>query len=275
MPDSYYTSDRQNPVMKTVMNNHYINALATALLLCLHTAAHADDIYSWVDDNGSTNYSDQPLGGSQSQTINSEPRSAVNYYQSQRPTMSVLEVVEEQQPVFAVEPINKLKQQQWDEDECQKIYALDCDAVYRWREHAIEACGRDKRCEDEDFLARKYKPLTLAEKHRLTLRSSARHHRQDREIRQFLMRKYTPYCEQQAAQYCQSKYSAAQCREITSACEDSRSLSQLLAQYNLSPHEKQAIIKKAKTLVTLQQEQDINEAISALIDLIKLQAMLL
>lgn len=244
-------------------------------MLCLSSTVHAE-IYSWVDDHGNTAYSDQQSGDTQSKSIDKQHKSAVNYYQAQRPIMPILEVVEEEQPIFAVEATNKFKGQQWDEDECQKIYALDCDAVYNWRHHAIEACGSDERCEDEGFLTRKYKPLTLEEKHQLTLRSSARHNREDREIRQFLMRKYTPYCTQQAARYCQYQHQSGGCiSQMEAACQDPRSLGQLLAQYNLSPHEKQKIIGKAKTLLALQQEKDINETINTIIDLIKLQAMLL
>lgn len=254
----------------------HTNIFALALLLCLGGTSHAE-VYSWVDDSGNTVFSDQKPSKGQNKPVANKPSSTVNYYQPQRPVMPVLEVVKEpSDAAFSVETTDKNDKKQWDEKECQKVYGLDCDAVYNWHQQAVEACGRDKRCKDEGFLSRKYQPLTLEEKHKRTLRSSARNNRDDREIRQFLMRKYTPYCKQQAKQYCDYQRQGGGCFDkMENACQDPRSLSQLLTQYNLTVQEKKLIIDKAKSLIALQQQKEINETISSIIDLIKLQAMLL
>lgn len=253
----------------------HVNAFTATLLLCLSGTNYAE-VYSWVDDSGNTVFSDQKSSSGANKTVERNSSATVNYYQPQQPTMPVLEVVEDELPIFSVEPISKRKQKQLNEAQCQETYGLDCDAVINWRQHAIEACGSNARCKDEEFLIRKYKPLTLAEKHQRTLRGAARHNRDEREIRQFLIRKYTPYCQQQAKQYCDYQRQGGNCIEkMENVCLDPRSLSQLLTQYNLSVFEKEQIITKAKALITLQQEKDINETITTIIDLIKLQAMLL
>ena len=253
---------------------HATAFIATALL-CLSTASYGE-LYSWIAEDGSRVYSDQKPSAAKPGLVVNESKQPINYYSGKKPSLPILEVVEESNELLAIEPVEASDKKQWDEDECQEIYALSCDAVYNWREHAIEACGDDERCEDENFLIRKYKPLTLEEKRKRTLRNSARQNREDREIRDFLMRKYTPYCAQQAAQYCNYKRQGSQClTQMEASCKDKRSLGQLLTQYNLTAQEKQAIIEKAKHLVALEREKDINEAINTIIELIKLQAMLL
>jgi len=51
---------------------------------------------------------------------------------------------------------------------CREKYSLSCDELLNWRTSAYVKCkeekGSDQDCENDFYLARKYKPLTLEER---------------------------------------------------------------------------------------------------------------
>lgn len=133
---------------------------------------------------------------------------------------------------------------------CLEDYQLSCDQVFNWRKYALEKCGNDDRCNDEDYLDRKYRPRTLEEIQKIATRAGTRKNQREKDIRDFFRRKYTSYCSDQAQLSCRSSNSRACTRQFINACSDSRSLEDLLNRYSsaLSPLEKQQIIAQADEL---------------------------
>lgn len=71
----------------------------------------------------------------------------------------------------------ELVEAQMTEEECQRDYGMSCDKVNNWQADAKAACKKSRggdRCDDEDFLAAKYKPRTLAQKRLQATRNACR-----------------------------------------------------------------------------------------------------
>lgn len=247
--------------------------LYITLLIGLFSPFCQSEMYSWINESGERIYSDQkPSDDKQAKQLT--PNKSVNYYNAAITKKSpITQPRSEKQSIQILDQGTQSKEPSGPtESDCQQIYGLDCNTALNWRKDAIESCGDDPRCEDEDFLARKYQPLTLEQRKKNISRTAARRNRQEREISQFLLHKYTDYCQRQAAQHCTSNH----CKTtMLSNCQESRSLSSLLAKYSLSVNERKAIIKKAKQLSALDTQKDIDQLISNIIDLLKLQTMLL
>ncbi len=248
--------------------------LSLTCIVLSSTAALAD-VYSWKDSDGSTVYSDQKTSGKAKSTATS---SSVNYYtppvskpKQQSPTLS------EPLATLSIEEDEPEGEAELTEQQCQQQYNLDCDSVKNWRRHALERCGDDSRCEDPEFLDKKYRPRTVEEMQAIARRSAVRNNLQDKKIAQFLTRKYSNYCENQAELYCRSQRSASCDAKMRSYCDDPRGLDDIFARYdNLTPNEKQQIIAKAKQLAMEGGENQLDyEAIAAaLIDILIQQALL-
>jgi len=135
----------------------------------------------------------------------------------------------------------------WTEAQCQQRYGHSCERIVHWRKYALAACGSDPRCSDEQYLARKYQPVTRERLQQVARSAAIRNNRQDDEISEFLRRKYTNYCNHQSTMSCKHNN---QCQQsVLDACSDPRSLEQLFAHYQgLTPVEKQDIITRAKAL---------------------------
>jgi len=142
----------------------------------------------------------------------------------------------------ATEPVDE----SWTDAECQQYYDQPCERIVQWKKYAAAACGSDSRCSDEQYLARKYQPVSLQRLQQVARAAAIRSNRQNDEISQFLRRKYTDYCASQSAISCAGN----PCQQnVLDACNDPRSLEQLFAHYQgLTPIEKRNIIAQAKAL---------------------------
>ena len=248
-------------------------ALLCLMLAC--TAAHAD-VYSWKDSDGSTVYSDQKTSD---QAKPAKAGSTINYYTPppSKPKQASTPLEEPLAVLSIAEDEPQASKAELTEQQCQQQYSLDCDHVKNWRRYAIERCGDDSRCEDPDFLEKKYRPRSIEEMQAIARRSAARNNLQGKKIAQFLTRKYSNYCENQAELYCTSQRSASCGAQMRSYCDDPRGLDDIFARYdNLTPNEKQQIIAQAKQLAMEGGENQLDyEAIAvALIDLLIQQALL-
>ncbi len=254
---------------------HLTLSLSLSCMLLTSTAALAE-VYSWKNSEGSTVYSDQKTSGDAKST---QSGSTINYYtpppvkpkqQTKTPdeSLAVLSIAEDEPDKQSTE----LTEQQ-----CQQQYELSCDRVNNWRRYALEQCGDDARCEDPEFLDNKYRPRTIEEMREIARRSAVRNNLQDKKIAQFLTRKYSNYCENQAELYCRNQRSASCDAKMRSYCDDPRGLEDIFARYdNLTPNEKQQIIAKAKQLAMEggENQLDYEAIVAALIDILIQQALL-
>ena len=257
--------------------------LALICCFCLTMPAHAE-IYSWTDESGNVIYSDQKTSN---KAKISTPSANVNYYDAPsadqkttskstvaRPLLSTLTTADHHNTPATTEDGSI---EAMSEEDCQQQYQRSCDAVIHWEKYAIEQCGTDSRCKDKDFLDRKYRPRTNAEMLVIARRAASRNNLLDKRINQYLNKKYTNHCENQAAMYCQKKRSR-QCKaEMLLYCEDPRSLEDIFNRYdNLSINEKRAIIAKAKQLATANGENslDYEQILVSIIDILISQALM-
>lgn len=83
-----------------------------------------------------------------------------------------------------------------DEAGCQQLYGTNCDKVFNWKEHGEKYCQtfKNEKCNDSQWFEKRFKPLTLEERHKRTLRNAAKNNRQIQEVRDYLHRKYTGVC---------------------------------------------------------------------------------
>ncbi len=260
----------------------------TALTLCLMLLVAATaraEIYRWTDAQGNTVYSDQKTS---EDAASAEPDSdKVNYYsppvkKSASPpagepeTLATLEAVETPAETHEGEAKGDTDDA-LTEAECQEEYGRSCDEVVNWKEKALEDCGDDPRCDDPEYLERKYRPRTRDELLAIARRAAIRNGNAEDDIARFLRRKYSNYCDNQAEAYCQQQRSR-QCRQqMRQQCEDPRGLEEVLARYdNLSPAEKQRVIKKAKemALASGKDSLDWDQMAASLIEILVSQAMM-
>lgn len=236
------------------------------------------ETYSWINADGNRVYSDKNPEGE----AKHKSESTINYYQPapapQKPPKTLAKTQPKQQEVEInsssvggttqsdhddsdnIDPASK-PVEELSEEECQSLYGLSCDRVVNWHAYAVEACGDDKRCADEAFLERKYKPIPTAKLRKLAQRNAARKNRQVANIELFLRQRYTDYCKTREEQLC-SKAPTEQkqktCKKIIEdGCEKDTDIKDILAQYhNLTPAEKQALMAKAKLYNNQQRKKD-------------------
>lgn len=241
--------------------------------------AHAD-IYSSKDERGNSVFSDQ--NSSTSKTIKSS--GTANYYTP----VTVLKTVKlsPKQPLPTGESqFSAGRQADVESDrgntgarteaECQREYSLSCDKIVNWKKHAITSCGNDSRCEDEEYLTRKYKPLPTQALLKIARRSAIRNNRDDDEITQFLKRKYTNYCENQASMTCSNDSDCNQ--KVLNTCKDPRSIEDIFSKYNnLTVSEKKKIIAQARALAMSNDanQQSYNKKIADLLSLLVTRTLL-
>ena len=271
--------------MFTAMTTKYLSCLASAAITWLALTATPSvcaDIYRWTDENGNTVYSDQKRSEhAESTTPNHQ---SVNYYdkpkakpQPQKASaattdgeLATLEVVGDQ------ESGQQSDSQPLTEAQCQALFQLSCDEVINWKKYALEACGSDERCADPNYLDRKYRPRTIEELAAIARRAAVRNNNVDDKIDEYLRKKFSNQCENQAALYCQKRGSRCMA-QMTAQCDDPRSLGQVLAQYDqLTPLEKQAIIEKARQMATASGENslDVDQMVASLAQILISQALL-
>ena len=253
-------------------------AVITAFLSTLAIGSQPgwSEIYSWTDAEGNRVYSDKNPEGQ----AKHEPGSKINYYQPEstpKKSSKTLSNAKHQKievnssldgntpesdadDVADIDPANK-PVDELSEQECQSLYGLSCDRVVNWRAYAVETCGDDKRCTDEAFLERKYKPVPTAQLRKLAQRNAARKNRQVASIELFLRQRYTDYCkirEQQLCNQATTEQKQNTCKKIIKdGCEKDTDIEDILAQYhNLTPAEKQALVAKAKLYNNQQRKKD-------------------
>ena len=162
------------------------------------------------------------------------------------------------------------------EQQCQEIYRLNCDRVVNWLKYAKQACTRDTRCNDMNFLERKYKPVSQEKLREIAIRNSARKKSEERKLRLFLKKRYTDYCEQQAGNYCKNKINNADnklCRSrMIAACKDERDIEQVLLQYNhLTPVQREEVLELVDDLEDAQTFKTISTLLNDIVDLLILK----
>jgi hypothetical protein len=83
-----------------------------------------------------------------------------------------------------------------DEAGCQKIYGISCDKAFNWRDVGNEYCANYKNdhCSDAAWFEKRFKPLTIAQRQKNTLRNAAQNNQDNEEIRNYLHSKYTGIC---------------------------------------------------------------------------------
>lgn len=262
-----------------------------ALLAAGSISGHAE-VYQWQGDDGSTVYSDQKSSpGARSTT---PAGNTLNSWSSDRAStdnditaLPQLEVVEEVYFSKAAPTESRSARQkpapQLTEADCQALYGLSCDRVLNWESYALEACGDDQRCNDPDYLDRKYRPRLLSELLAVARRAGTRKNNAVDDINLFLKKKYTNFCAVQAQRYCLDKFRNRsgydQCvDQATANCADSRELEDVLAEYrDLSPGEQRRIIEKARQLLSSTEGEDslrYDQMLAQLIDLMMVTSAL-
>jgi hypothetical protein len=246
-------------------------------VLCLNFSSLASaEVYSWKDKSGNTVYSDQkPSAHAQP----SPPSSQVNYYDAETATKDshTAEPAALNAEIAQTPKDSEPKTQRLSEQQCQQQYRRSCDEVYNWQQYAREACGNDSRCADEDYLERKYRPHSNEELLAVAHRAAARNNMMDKKIAQYLSKKYSNYCKNQATMYCHNNRSNQCKQQLLSYCKDPRGLDEIFERYdNLSNAEKQAIIDKAKAMAVARGDNqlDYDQVVASLIDLLISEAMM-
>lgn len=266
----------QNSMADTTHMNLRPNTLfSAALLLLISSSLSLADIYRWKDAEGNTVYSDQQ-SSSQAKKAPLNNKS-VNYYSAPKPKetaktpMDSISADNTLATLEALEDENSAAEAPLSEADCQQLYRRSCDEVVNWEKYARKACGNDSRCSDPDYLDRKYRPRSTAELREVARRAAVRKNNIDDKIDDYLRKKFSNQCENQAKYYC-AQQRARNCMEVVvSQCEDPRSLNQVLAKYNnLTLNEKRAIVDKAKKMALASGEDSLNydELIASLVDIL-------
>ena len=261
----------------------YRTLLALMLGALLPCALVNAEIYSWIDEHGNTIYSDQKPSAQAKPT---KPSASVNYYtakpvnnkqQAQPRPSSPLSILSAEQEAEADAGAGETDEPALTEEQCQRQYRRSCDEVINWLQYARQACGDDPRCDDEDFLDRKYRPRTNEELVAIANRAAVRNKMIDKEIEQFLTKKYSNYCQNHAAAVCQKKRGKNCVKQVISYCKDPRSLKDIFQRYdNLSLFEKRQIIDKAKkmSLANGDEKLDIEKILGNLLEILVTQAVM-
>jgi hypothetical protein len=255
---NYYPEQRFLLFLLEQEIKRFLSAMTNRLLftillgLAAYPIAANADIYSSKDEQGNSVFSDQ--NSSTSKTVKSS--GTANYYTPLKVLKTVklspkqtLPTTESQfsagdEKEVANDHGGKILRS---ESKCQQEYSLSCDKIVNWKKYAVTSCGNDSRCDDEEYLTRKYKPLPTQALLNIARRSAIRNNRGDDEITHFLKRKYTNYCENQASMSCSKDDGCNQ--KILDTCKDPRSIEDIFSKYNnLSISEKKKIIKQAQAL---------------------------
>lgn len=250
-----------------------------AILLATFNASWAE-IYSWKDADGNTVYSDQKTSANAQPSSNAN---TVNYYTAKKTKPAT-----DSQPSVTTNTLATLsneddspEQRQADsrekEQACQDNYRSNCDKVENWEHYAREACGSDSRCNDPAYLDKKYRPRSNEELQAIARRAAIRNNLHEKKIARFLQKKYTNYCDEQAALVCRGDGNDnKRCnKKIRNYCEDPRGLADIFKQYDhLSKQERQQVIAKAKELAGANKNnaQDYQKLIISMIDILISQA---
>ena len=250
------------------------NILAALIASFFIDISASAEIYTWKDTDGNSIYTDQqPTANAKP----SNPRNTVNYYAAPTATAPTQSTTASEQLATLTADTDDDNEPLLTEEECQQNYRLNCDRVTHWLKYALEDCVNDQRCDDPDFLERKYRPRSMEEMQKIANRAAIRNNLQDKKIAFFLRKKYTNYCDNQAAVYCNNK-SSSQCEAtMLSYCKDPRGLKEIFAKYdNLTLQEKQQIIAKAKTLAIDNggNQPDYEKVVASLIDILISQALM-
>ncbi len=279
------TPQRGNELYKNTHSNILYSIILTVVIGIICPIIAVADIYSSKNEQGNIVYSDQKSPGD-SQI--SKPSGNASYYTPVK-ILKTVKLSPEQPssskegqgstgellgrgspPVTANKGLAGLT-----EPECQREYSRSCDQLVNWKKYAIESCGDDSRCEDDDYLTRKFKPVTTEELLSIARRAAVRNNREDEEITNFLKRKYTNYCNRQASLSCRDDEICNQ--KILNTCKDPRSLEDIFSKYNnLNILEKEQIISQAQVLAMSNgaNEQSYNKKIVDLLSLLLTRTLL-
>lgn len=268
----------QAPIPRTA--RHAVRTLLRgAVAMLLISSQSFADIYSWKDAEGNTVYSDTK--GS-SEAKRATPSNNANYYKPDKQNTAAAEdSVELGQPLAE----DSLPELEVLGRELQKLTAAGCDAdnvelckqSNDWVREALERCGDDPRCQDSEFLDRKYRPRSAEEIMNIARKAGARNNRQDKEIALFLKKKYSNYCENQSAILCKNKPGNSCEKSMQNYCEEKGDLKDLFAKYdNLTDLQKKQIIDQAKAMAKARGDNQLSykELISSLVDILMTQAVL-
>ncbi|MEE8057068.1 MAG: DUF4124 domain-containing protein [Pseudomonadales bacterium] len=255
-----------------------IPIISLPLCLTMVMATAYAEVYTWTDGAGNIVYSDKK---SSNDAKTSPPSSKTNYYSAPKSVKKTstknAEPLAELATLTAEEESTDTATAPLSERDCEQQYQRSCDEVDNWKKYALEACGNDPRCEDEDFLDRKYRPRSLEEILAIAHKAATRNNFLNKKIAQFLNKKYANYCENQAAMYCQNKPSS-QCKaQMLHYCEDPRELQDIFNRYdNLSVIEKKEIIEKAKKLAIANGENslDYEQMLASILEILISQALM-
>lgn len=251
------------------------SALAVMLLLGSQTFA---DIYSWKDAEGNTIYSDTKASADAKRAT---PSNNVNYYKPSKKIATTEDSVE----LSDTSNKNSLPELEMVAQELEKLTATDCSGdkaencqqASEWMRDALERCGDDPRCQDSEFLDRKYRPRTAEELMNIARKAGARNNRQDKDIALFLKKKYSSYCENQSALLCKNKPGSTCEKSMQSYCEEKGDLKDLFAKYDtLTDLEKEQIIAQAKQMAKARGANQLSyaELIASMVDILMTQALL-
>jgi hypothetical protein len=252
----------------------------TAAILLTSINSSLAEIYSWKDAAGNTIYSDQKPSVDAQPSTSGNP---VNYYTADKPKPrpDSIPMVPTSSLATLSNEDDSSEQQQADrrnkEKACQDNYRSNCDKVENWKEYARQACGSDSRCNDPVYLDKKYRPRSNEELQAIARRAAIRNNLHEKKIADFLNKKYTNYCANQAAMVCQNNRSAKCDAQIRHYCEDPRGLADVFNQYDhLSTLEKQQIIAKAKQMAINNggETADYEKLIGSLIEILISQALM-
>lgn len=256
-----------------------LNKLFLAVLFSLVPLSASAEVYRWTDEAGNVVYSDTKPSAT-AQPNNSE--NTVNFYSPKHDAKELQAARQIESKPQVIESITNNEEadetSESSRQDCMAVYGLSCDRVDNWLKYAKEDCGgNDERCEDDAYLDKKYRPRTLAELQTIARQAAIRNNSLERKIDDFLTKKYTNYCANQAELYCRTQRDSSCAQRMTSICQDPRDLDDVFSKYgNLSQIEKQQIIAKAKTMVTDggENQMDFDKVLSSLIDLLVSQALL-
>lgn len=249
-----------------------LSAVTAFSVLLLGSTLCQAEIYRWKDAEGNTVYSDQKQSESAEKATLKDKN--VNYYAAPKAKPATVKPI--QQPVDTLATLEAMEDKAEDdgamsEAECQQQYRRSCEQVDNWEKYALEDCGNDPRCDDPDYLDRKYRPRTTDEMREVARRAGVRKNNIDDKIDDYLRKKFTNQCENQARLYCQQQRSRNCLATVEAQCKDPRSLRQVLAKYDhLSPVEKQAIIEKASKMAVANGENslDYDQLVASLVDIL-------
>lgn len=247
--------------------------LLPALLVSLPLTGHAsEDIYRSRAEDGSVLFSDQraaPASAQRQQTPQLQ-----NSYRPQQPHSSqpahnnsgtVLQAVTGTSP-DSTETTPKQR-------DCEAEYGLTCERVDNWLRYARKACLErgDDRCDDPDYLERRYKPRPLAETREVARRAAIRRNRaEERAVRELQMF-FTEYCKDRLETYCSTQKEQEKCEErYEQSCRDGGDLEKLLSKYQQLTPVQQARVRQTAERLGVSSDNQLTEAFKGLMKLLGL-----